>query len=370
MTIGLTASDGSEVEALVEVEPSVDDAVLENDDENDLEAITETEFPNNDFCFTEADFVEFRSGMNDATLHQNRHKIAWDKIKMMEGQEIEIASSVHGKIKWKIVECVEQDEMSETIEKEKAQYEEKNFSVLKDDFESIEEAFWKMWPQSIDSDLEKLNKVINEENTLRKQRYQRVLRLVTIKEFKIFNALIIGAGIQSKQGSMLWAKSHHLKKKQKTLAPLVDFGKYMMEWRFKEIKQFIPRIMEDTTIKDTDEWYKFKKRVELFVSKNKEMYMASSIMVFDESMSAFIPRTTKTGSLPNISYVKRKPEHLGTEVKNIVDGISGNMIWIEIQEGKERMKIKEFQEFGSTTACTLRGIKDVRSFDFPPGCRG
>ena len=80
----------------------------------------------------------------------------------------------------------------------------------------------------------------------------------------------------------------------------------------------------------------------------------------------FVFRTTKTGELPNISYVKRKPEPLGTEVKNIVDGISGSMLWIEIQEGKERMKNKEFQNLGSTAACTLRGVMATKDFDSYP----
>ena len=39
------------------------------------------------------------------------------------------------------------------------------------------------------------------------------------------------------------------------------------------------------------------------------------------------------------------------------------MIWIEIQEGKERMKIKEFQNLGSTAACTLRGVMATKDFD-------
>jgi hypothetical protein len=62
----------------------------------------------------------------------------------------------------------------------------------------------------------------------------------------------------------------------------------------------------------------------------------------------------------------RKPEPLGTEYKDIVDGISGNMLWLETQEGKERMKVKEFQDMGSTAACTLRGVIATSDFDFLP----
>jgi hypothetical protein len=35
------------------------------------------------------------------------------------------------------------------------------------------------------------------------------------------------------------------------------------------------------------------------------------MLVADESMSAWVPRTSKTGGLPNISFIKRKPEPLG-----------------------------------------------------------
>ena len=66
--------------------------------------------------------------------------------------------------------------------------------------------------------------------------------------------------------------------------------------------------------------------------------------------------------MPHLSFVARKPEPLGTEFKNIVDGLSGEMLWLEIQEGKYRMKNKQFQNLGSTAACVLRGVKDT--FDF------
>ena len=32
------------------------------------------------------------------------------------------------------------------------------------------------------------------------------------------------------------------------------------------------------------------------------------------------------------------------------------MLWLEIQEGKDQMKNKEFQNLGSTTSCSLRGM--------------
>ena len=59
--------------------------------------------------------------------------------------------------------------------------------------------------------------------------------------------------------------------------------------------------------------------------------------------------------VPNVSFVKRKPKSLGTELKDIVDGLHGVLLFLEIQEGKEAMKTKKhFRELGATAACALR----------------
>ena len=71
--------------------------------------------------------------------------------------------------------------------------------------------------------------------------------------------------------------------------------------------------------------------------------------------------TTKLGGLPNISYIMRKPQPLGTEFKNIVCGMSGLMLWLEIQEGKDRMRRKEFIRLRATAACVMRGVNDTSS---------
>jgi len=70
--------------------------------------------------------------------------------------------------------------------------------------------------------------------------------------------------------------------------------------------------------------------------------------------------------LPNLSYIKRKPEPLGTEFKNLVDGLSGQMIWLEIQEGVDRMAKKEFSNMGGTVACVIRGVKSSQDLKNVP----
>ena len=77
-------------------------------------------------------------------------------------------------------------------------------------------------------------------------------------------------------------------------------------------------------------------------------------------------RTTATGRLPNLSFIKRKPEPLGTECKNLVDGLNGQMIWLEIQEGVSRMPMKEFSKMGGTAACVMRGVKASQNLNHIP----
>ena len=67
--------------------------------------------------------------------------------------------------------------------------------------------------------------------------------------------------------------------------------------------------------------------------------------------------------MPNLSYIKRKPEPLGTEFKVATDGLSGMMAWIKIQEGKERMAKKTFfLELGATAGCVMRGVKNGEKY--------
>ena len=58
----------------------------------------------------------------------------------------------------------------------------------------------------------------------------------------------------------------------------------------------------------------------------------------DELMSAWKPRNTKTGDLPNITYILQKPEPLGSEFKCSACTRAKFMMYLEIQRGKDEMK--------------------------------
>jgi hypothetical protein len=72
-------------------------------------------------------------------------------------------------------------------------------------------------------------------------------------------------------------------------------------------------------------------------------------------MSAFRPRTTRLGGLPNISYILWKPKPLGTEFKTSVCPKLNVMTYMELCEGKDGMKSRPFHtKLGGTTACAVR----------------
>ena len=78
-------------------------------------------------------------------------------------------------------------------------------------------------------------------------------------------------------------------------------------------------------------------------------------------MSAIRFWTTEKGNLPHLSYIFRKPEPLGTEFKTVYCSVTGALLFIEVQRGKEGMKNSRYQqELGATAACTKRMMDETR----------
>ena len=65
--------------------------------------------------------------------------------------------------------------------------------------------------------------------------------------------------------------------------------------------------------------------------------------------------TNTKGYLPHYFYIFRKPEQFCTETNIVACYILGTMLNLDIQKGKEAMKIFIFQKYlGVTAACTER----------------
>ena len=75
--------------------------------------------------------------------------------------------------------------------------------------------------------------------------------------------------------------------------------------------------------------------------------------VGDESMIAIQFWTTVKGNLPHLSYIFQKLETLGTEFKIVACSVTGALLFIKMQRGKEGTKNSRYQQdLGATAACT------------------
>ena len=67
---------------------------------------------------------------------------------------------------------------------------------------------------------------------------------------------MIGSCVFAQSGQNLW-NTNDIKntKVRKKLSSNADFGTWMKLWRFKELRAFIPKIMEDIALKEErDDW--------------------------------------------------------------------------------------------------------------------
>ena len=140
-----------------------------------------------------------------------------------------------------------------------------------------------------------------------------------------------------------------------TIEPQAHFEKFMKASGFKEFRRFLPSIYKNYSLKETDPWWQFSDAVKEFNKARKTIFNFSNVFGLDETMSAFKPQKTKTGGLPNITYILRKPEPLGSEFKNGCCAKTGVMAFMELQRGKVGMKYARYnRELGASAGCTTR----------------
>ena len=125
--------------------------------------------------------------------------------------------------------------------------------------------------------------------------------------------------------------------------------------RFTQIRMFFLDALKDPNGDESDPWHPIQHFVNEFNANRADKIAASIYKTMDESMSPYRPRKTKTGNLPHLSYILRKPEPLGTEFKSVACAKTKIMLHLEIQKGKSVMASSAYQdELGATAACVLR----------------
>jgi len=142
------------------------------------------------------------------------------------------------------------------------------------------------------------------------------------KEFLIGLALLIGAAKFSQKGVQLFSFNHSSTASDDeddgpgaeywpSICPSPHFEQYMSFSHFKDFQRLLPSIWVDEDRKQKDPWYQFSPAIEEFNQLRATKVKTSRWITADESMSAWKPRKTSLGGLPNISFIIRKPETLG-----------------------------------------------------------
>ena len=114
-----------------------------------------------------------------------------------------------------------------------------------------------------------------------------------------------------------------------------DFGKYISKSVFQAFICAAPFCWCDKKYwylpPDQATWNIFEPVLRSFNDSRKALILTVTILILDESMSGWIPKTTKLGGLPNISFEPRKPVSLGTLFRNGVEAITKIIRYQDIQ---------------------------------------
>ena len=106
---------------------------------------------------------------------------------------------------------------------------------------------------------------------------------------------------------------------------------------------------------EADKWCLVRRFVDSCNTTWQEALRPGYKITVDESMFAWYGKGDRPGGLPRVIKIKRKPKGVGCEAKTIADALSGIMIGIELNEGKEQNARKRWHStHGATMSTTLR----------------
>jgi hypothetical protein len=139
---------------------------------------------------------------------------------------------------------------------------------------------------------------------------------------------VIFGGAQFKEGTDLWST----KRVGMMLAP--DFGSQLSHDRFQRILRYWGRgLPQERGQLRLNPWAQIDPRVKGFNAARLREIKVGSCITSDEMMFEWRGKSGY-GGLPHMSYIKRKPKPLGTELKSVCEGTMGICVHIEIQKGK------------------------------------
>ena len=184
-----------------------------------------------------------------------------------------------------------------------------------------------------------------------------MIHAITENEFWKFWGIIIVARIEGRKGEKLWDRLE-----PEGYGRKIDMSPYIKQHCFKEIKKYIPYLFSKEEDKQHDPWWQFASAIDAYNENRSETLCSSLTKIFDETMSAFRPRTTKRGNLPHLSKIDRKPEPLGTELKATNSSKIGMGLFLEIQRGKVEMDKQNYtRDMIKTAVCSVRMAEGTAS---------
>jgi hypothetical protein len=151
-----------------------------------------------------------------------------------------------------------------------------------------------------------------------------------------------------------------------------DFGRYMQKNHFRAFLAAAPYCWCDKKNwylpRDEKNWSIFEPVLNQFNEKRRRLLKVVLLML-DESMSGWRPKTSKLGGLPNYTFEPRKPIPLGTMFRNGVECMVGCLVHQDIVQLPEQQHQKKFhgetsflpgrsQTIGAHTAEVLRQIEN------------
>jgi hypothetical protein len=165
-----------------------------------------------------------------------------------------------------------------------------------------------------------------------------VLIVFVCAQLKVCVTLVIAASLEVEHGvENLWSTTSI------GLRQPADFGQYIPQNYFKAFICGFPHLWspEHLWYSDNIPWDCFLPFMQAFNQKRRDM-LKTVYLIMDESMSAWRPKTSKTGGLPNITFEPRKPKPLGTMFKNGVEATTGIMVTQDVVQGADAQREKKY----------------------------
>ena len=149
------------------------------------------------------------------------------------------------------------------------------------------------------------------------------------------------------------------------IMPPPNFGRFgMTKNRATKLRELMlkPFDLDEEEMNPSDQWRYCRPVVTAFNNQRKKVVRPSWLMVMDELMSLWLGddgvldgKGANPFPIPFLSFVERKPDPLGAELKVAACGTSGVTVALELQEGAElHCHQQYFTEYGHTTAVCLR----------------